>query len=161
MARLKNTIEKKMFYGASSLIFERAKSLRFNPTDAEKKISEGLRNKQLLGLKFRFQHPLSQFIADFYCHKIKLVIEIDGGIHLDEEQRQRDIGRTFELEKYGIEVMRFSNEEVLYDYEKVLEKIKKKCEKLLMLQEKQPHKGDCNPHPPSLLKEPPTHQQCG
>ena len=71
-----------MYYGASLEVMEKAKILGKSETDAEKILWERLRNKQLLGLKFRRQHPINIFIVDFYCHKIKLVVEVDGKIHL-------------------------------------------------------------------------------
>ena len=66
----------------------------------------------MLGLRFKPQHPIDIFIADFYCHPLKLVIEIDGGIHKSVDQREYDIGREAELEYWGIKVIRFTNEEV-------------------------------------------------
>ncbi len=76
MTQLKNTIERTMFYGAKPIIFERVKALRENPTKAEIALWSILRKKQMMGL--RFKHPICIFIADFYCHSIKLVIEVDN-----------------------------------------------------------------------------------
>ena len=70
-----------MFYNAKPHIFSKAQLLRNNMTNAEKLLWEKIRKKQILNLKFRSQHPIDIFIADFYCHQIKLVIEIDGEIH--------------------------------------------------------------------------------
>jgi len=131
MARLNDSLQKIMFYGATPIIFERAKAMRLNPTDAEKILWNILNKKQMLGLRFKFQHPISQFIADFYCHKIKLVIEVDGGIHIPIENKERDAGRTVELEKFGIEVIRFRNDEVINDIENVKKTIENKCRELL------------------------------
>ena len=119
---MKRTIEPDMFYGATTIIFENAKMLRNNMTQAELALW-GRINKNQLGVRFKPQHPISFFIADFYCHKHKLVIEIDGEIH--EQQIEYDEGRTFELEHYGINVIRFTNEEVLCNIDKVIEDIKK------------------------------------
>ena len=91
-------------------------------TPAETKLWENL-NKSQLGVRFKAQHPIDIFVADFYCHKFKLVIEIDGGIH--EYQQAYDDGRTAELEKWGLTVIRFTNEEVLNDIEKVVDSIKR------------------------------------
>jgi imidazole glycerol-phosphate synthase subunit HisF len=74
-----------MFDGASPLIFERAKDLRKNMTEAEKVLWFHLKQNSG-GFKFRRQHPLGIYIADFYCHKAKLVIELDGTIHDDAEE---------------------------------------------------------------------------
>lgn len=69
-----------MFYGAPPYIFEKARKLRETMTPAEQILWKYLKKRQLKGCKFRRQHPLSEFIADFYCHSLKLVIEVDGGI---------------------------------------------------------------------------------
>ena len=70
-----------MYYGATREIQEKAKFLRRSETAAEKIIWKHLKSRKLNGLKFRRQHPIFQFIADFYCHEIKLVIEVDGENH--------------------------------------------------------------------------------
>ena len=110
-----------MFYGANPEIFEKEKELRENMTDAEKMLWSRLKNKQL-GERFKPQHPIYIFIVDFYCHSHKLVIEIDGGYH--KTQLEYDNGRTFELEHFGIKVIRFTNEEVLNNIDRVLNEIK-------------------------------------
>ncbi len=93
-------------------LIEKAREYRKNQTLAEKAIWEKLfRNKQLLGYKFTRQKPLSHFIADFYCSKLLLVVEIDGEYH--NYQIARDDERTRELEEYGLKVIRFSNEDIL------------------------------------------------
>lgn len=116
-----------MFYGAKAHICEKAKSLRKNMTGAELMLGEKLKGKQVCGLRFRPQHPIDVFIVDFYCHPLKLGIEVDGGIHLTKEQQEYDVGRTGELNYWGIEVVRFSNEQIEKDIKKVFEKIKLKC----------------------------------
>ena len=110
-----------MYFGAKHGILEKAKVLRNTMTSAERILWERLRNKQVLNLRFRRQHPIDIFIADFYCHQARLVIEVDGKIH--ESQKEYDIGRSAELERYSIQVIRFTNEEVEYDIENVIEKI--------------------------------------
>jgi very-short-patch-repair endonuclease len=92
-------------------------------TEAEEILWEHLRNNKLNGLKFRRQHPLDIFIADFYCHQRKLIIELDGGIHDVLNQREYDEGRTFELEGKGFKILRFRNEEVIKDIDSVLYRI--------------------------------------
>src|SRR5688500_8665320 len=96
-----------MFFGASASIFEKAKELRNNMTESEKIVWERLNNNKLKGYKFRRQHPISNFIADFYCHKAQLVIELDGRIHNNPEQRNYDSGREFELKELGLMILRF------------------------------------------------------
>ena len=77
------------------------------------------------GIRFRRQHPISKFIVDFYCHKAKLVIEIDGEIHHQKHQAEIDEGRTYELENLDLKIIRFTNDEVIFNIEKVLSKILK------------------------------------
>ncbi len=121
----KNPTENTMFYGAEPTIFEYAKVLRKNPTIAEQTLWRYL-NKRRLGVKFRRQHPIFKYIADFYCHKLRLVIEVDGDYHLDFNQGEYDKFRTEDLSEFGIKVVRFTNEQVLNDIEPVLEQIKNK-----------------------------------
>ena len=103
-----------LFYGANKEIQERAKCLRRNLTISENILWRKIKNKKL-GYKFRRQHPIDIFIADFYCHEKKLVIEVDGEIHNNEQNKEYDINRTAELERFDIKVIRFSNDEV-YNY---------------------------------------------
>ena len=116
-----------MFYNAKPIIFERAKAMRENMTLSEKAVWELLKEKKMLGLRFKPQHPIDIFIADFYCHSLKLVIEIDDGIHKSNDQREYDIGREGELEHWGIKVIRFTNEEVKDDINLIQNKIKQIC----------------------------------
>lgn len=111
--------------GAPASSFGKAKDLRHSETEAEKLLWEKLRNNQFGGFKFRRQHPISLYIADFYCHKLRLIIEIDGEYHYTKEQIPRDEERTKILEFNGIRVIRFSNDEILSNLEKVLKEIEK------------------------------------
>ncbi len=112
-----------MWKGASPNIFSKANHLRKNMTEAESVLWEELRNKKMLGFKFRRQHPISIYIADFYCHKLKLIIEVDGKFHDNKEQQKLDLNRSKELEFQGLKIIRFSNNDVLNDLPKVLKKI--------------------------------------
>jgi cyclase len=116
-------MKKRMFYGASHLLFEKAKELRGNMTEAELVLWEYLRQHPW-GYKFRRQHPLGIYIVDFYWHKLKLVIEVDGSIHDLAAIKAADIERQRQLEMDGLIVIRFTNEEVLKTKEVVIEKIK-------------------------------------
>ncbi len=109
-----------MFYGALPIHFEFAKKLRDNQTQSELYLWEQLSRLKGLNVRFKRQHPILYFIADFYCHKAKLIIEVDGGYHNIPEQYQYDINRDAELEDVGLKVIRFSNEDVLFDIEKTL-----------------------------------------
>ena len=92
-------------------------------TETEKILWEKLRNRTVFKVKFRRQHPIGIFIVDFYCHELKLAIEIDGGIHLRKDIIEYDDGRSHDIEKYGIRILRFTNDEILSDLTKVLDEI--------------------------------------
>jgi cyclase len=115
----------KMSLGAGHLIFKNAGALRNNPTPAEMALWGYLRGGQL-NTKFRRQHPLGLYIADFYSHQHKLVIELDGGIHLRPDVLANDIEREQYLRSEGLRVLRFTNEQIFNQLEKVLEQIKEK-----------------------------------
>jgi very-short-patch-repair endonuclease len=99
-----------------------AKQLRQKMTEAEKLLWSRIRNRQL-GVKFRRQTPISRYIADFYCHEHKLIIELDGSQHL--EQAEYDQIRTDYFNAQGISVLRFWNHEVMFQLDDVLAMIKK------------------------------------
>ena len=130
MKKLKPNHDDGMWKGAPSDSFSKAQFLRRNETIAEKLLWEKLRNNQLGGLKFRRQHPVNIYIADFYCHKFKLIIEIDGDYHNQEEQKQKDKVRTEVLRLNDLKIIRFKNEEVEQDINQVLTTIKNKIEQL-------------------------------
>ena len=117
------SLERTMFYGASSEIFVRASFLRRNMTQSEKVLWEKLRNNKLNGYRFKAQHPIAKFIVDFYCHKALLIIEIDGSVHDKEEVKEHDENRSLEIEKFGLKIVRFSNDQILNEIEAVLKKI--------------------------------------
>lgn len=123
MVRLNNTHEYEFYYGASAETKAKAKELRGRITSSEKLLWNKLRNRQIKGLKFRRQHPVDIFILDFYCHEIKLAIEVDGGIHLSSQQKEWDDNRSYELKELGINVIRFANEQVMNDVDLVVEDI--------------------------------------
>jgi len=100
-----------------------SRNLRSNMTDAEILLWSRLRGKQVKSLQFYRQKIIDNYIADFYCPKAKLVIEVDGGQHYDIEGREKDRERDGYMTKAGITVLRFSNSEVLRDIEAVLEMI--------------------------------------
>jgi len=120
-----------MFYGAKPAIFEKAKMLRKNMTKHEVILWGALKGNKLLGLRFKAQHPIDKFIADFYCHKVSLVVEIDGNNHLMKDQAEYDQGRTYEMESLGLSVIRLTNDEIDSDLKEVVRKLKKECESIL------------------------------
>lgn len=117
--------DESMWKGATRSTFNFAKQLRSNMTDAEKVLWEELRKNKLEGYKFRRQHPLQNYVADFYCHAIRLVIEVDGDNHLTKEQIKIDKERTEILNSNGIDIIRFTNKEVIEELDEVIKKIKK------------------------------------
>jgi phosphoribosylformimino-5-aminoimidazole carboxamide ribotide isomerase len=119
-----------MFYKAGPLIFKKAEELRNRQTDTEELLWNFLRQNQL-GIKFRRQHPASNYVLDFYAHKIKLAIEIDGSIHELEEVKSNDKERQTYLESLGISFLRFTNKEVKESLYSVIQKINHKTNELL------------------------------
>ena len=111
-----------MHYGASPVLFELAGELRARMTEAEEVLWNLIKINEW-HLKFRRQHPIANYIADFYCHTVKLVIELDGGYHENKEVKVYDEAREKDIKEYGITVLRFTNEEVLHNIEEVLTKI--------------------------------------
>ena len=95
-------------------------------TDAEKLLWSKIRRKQLKGYQFYRQKIIGNYIADFYCPKLKLVIEVDGGQHYSAEGQQNDRMRDAYMTGIGITVVRFSDRDVLKKFESVLEEIWKK-----------------------------------
>jgi very-short-patch-repair endonuclease len=128
------SVEYPMYFGATPDIFKKAKELRKAETEAEKILWARLCKNQIMGLQFRRQHPINKFIADFYCAKIKLVIEVDGSIHELPENQLYDIGRSEIFNDFGITVIRFSNEQIVEDIETIIIKIKN-CVKPLLTEE--------------------------
>jgi very-short-patch-repair endonuclease len=89
-----------------------------------------LRNRKCLGFKFIRQRIISSYIADFYCHELHLVIEIDGGVHDLESHKEYDAIRTSEFESYGLTVIRYSNNDILYHLSNTLEHLKINLKKI-------------------------------
>ncbi|MFY9822098.1 MAG: DUF559 domain-containing protein [Thermoanaerobaculia bacterium] len=90
----------------------RAKRLRRICTPTEEALWEHLRDRKLLGLKFRRQVPIGPYVADFYCYELKLVLELDGSIHEEGSQISHDMNRDANLEALGFRVLRFTNRDV-------------------------------------------------
>jgi len=118
------SIKQDMFLGASPKLFGFAKQLRLHETEAEKLLWSRLSCKRL-GVKFRRQHPIHSYVADFYCHSHKLVVEVDGPIHDSVEKKLYDATRTSCFNEFKIRVVRFTNDQILNDIETALENIKK------------------------------------
>ena len=112
-----------MYFGAKQSIFKLAKELRKSETEAEKILWSKLNRNQILGLQFRRQHPINIFIADFYCVRIKLIIEVDGSIHEIVENQEHDLGRAQILNDFGITLIRFSNKQIFDEIDSTVEQI--------------------------------------
>jgi very-short-patch-repair endonuclease len=112
-----------MHLGSKGNTFKNANILKKEMTEAEIILWNALRNCRLNGFKFRRQHPVLRFIADFYCHEAKLIVEIDGDIHNNFTRQEYDEGRSNELNEYGIKVIRFSNNDVMNKLNEVLQRI--------------------------------------
>jgi len=101
----------------------RARSLRREGSEAERRLWAHLANRRLQGLKFRRQHPEPPFVLDFYCHEARLAVEVDGGQHGEPDGRLRDRSRDRVLARRGILVLRFWANETLQETEAVLETV--------------------------------------
>jgi adenine-specific DNA-methyltransferase len=101
----------------------RARALRQEQTDAERKMWKLFHIRRFAGAKFRRNHPIGKYFADFCCLKARLIIEIDRGQHADETQAQYDRRRTVYVRSQGFRVIRFWNEQIFKESESVLERI--------------------------------------
>lgn len=114
--------------GNAMLAYEKAlkplsRNLRSNMTDAETMLWSRLRSRQIRGKQFYRQKIIGEYIADFYCPKSKLVIEVDGGQHYTEEGKEKDRQRDEQMTEVGVRVLRFSDRDVLENIDAVMEKI--------------------------------------
>lgn len=114
---------------ATAIDIDHAKSLRANITEAERRVWNRLRNRQIQNLKFRRQHPVMGYILDFACEEVKLAIELDGGQHNDPEKLATDAKRTELLGKAGWQVLRFWNNEVMDNIDEVFMAIEEALKK--------------------------------
>lgn len=104
-------------------LIEYARELRKNQTDAENLLWQLLRNRRIADAKFRRQHPIGNYIADFYCHEHKLIIELDGSQHHTEAGKAKDAQRDAFMAQQGLRVLRFDNRQMLTETEAVLQVI--------------------------------------
>lgn len=111
---------------------EKRRTLRKNQTYAENVLWQQLRNRQVLGIKFRRQYSVDHFVIDFYAPEIKLAIELDGAIHKFEEQKENDAARQEYIERFGFKFIRIKNEELLNNPNKALGRIEQKINELKM-----------------------------
>ena len=123
MAKLRGQEDYPIYFGAGPEILRIAGDLRKSMTPAEKVLWERLRNRQVSGLRFRRQHPIKDFVVDFFCYDALLVIEVDGTVHDETSQKERDEQRTIILQKLGLKEIRFTNYEVIHHTDQVIKKI--------------------------------------
>ena len=119
-------MEEKINYRGGSYytsLLEQVRELRKNQTEAEEIFWEIVRNRGFLGLKFRRQHQVGRFIVDFFCASKNLIVEIDGEIHLNPEQRERDKSRDHYLKELEYKTLRFSNDDIYNNIMEVLDEI--------------------------------------
>jgi very-short-patch-repair endonuclease len=125
MVLIKGKEDYPFYFGASRDLLSRAGSLRREMTNAENILWQKLRNKQIDGFRFRRQHPIDTFVADFFCYQAMLVVEVDGNVHADHSQAERDIERTRILNRHQIRVIRFTNDQVEKNINFVLNEIRR------------------------------------
>ena len=123
MAYIGKTRDHAFHFYADQTTIKLAKELRRKMTPFEKVLWQRLRTNKIAGLKFRRQHPIKFYIADFYCHAARLVIEVDGPVHGRIERREHDQQRSGIIEEFGIMILRFSNDEIRYHLKQVLKTI--------------------------------------
>jgi very-short-patch-repair endonuclease len=101
-----------------------ARHLRKSVTSAEERAWWLLRNRRVMGLKFRRQHPVGKYIVDFYCAQARLAIEIEGSVHAQPGQMRKDMAKDAYLGRMGIRVLRLPNGMVLDDPDTFLRKVR-------------------------------------
>lgn len=118
------------------------KFLRTIMTKSEVVLWKNLKGKQFLNLKFRRQFGIGNYIVDFYCPEIKLVIEVDGSTHYEEEVFEKDLKKDEYIQKFGINLFRINSEEIFNNLKEVLFRLENICNEI---------KSKTSPHP-SLLR---------
>jgi very-short-patch-repair endonuclease len=134
MAYLGLTSKPVHLFGADNNTIHKARDLRKRMTPAERILWSCLRKNQVQGCRFRRQHPLGYYIADFYCVEIKLVIEIDGTSHNGKEEYDEQREKT--IKDYGLVIIRFTNEQVFTELNFVINTIRSKANEIRFLNRK-------------------------
>jgi len=123
LAKLGGQEDYPIYFGAGPEILRIAGDLRKSMTPAERLLWKEIRNRKINGFSFRRQHPVKDFVVDFFCYHAMLIIEIDGDVHDDAYQKERDDERMKIIKKLGINEIRFKNEEVINNLEQVIKRI--------------------------------------
>jgi len=125
MVFLRKTRDYLLHLEADEETFRLARILRNSMTEVEIKLWQAIKNRKISSLKFRRQHPIHYYIADFYCHEKRLIIEVDGEIHKRRSVKEHDENRSAELDRLGITVIRFTNDQVIKSLPEVLKEIER------------------------------------
>lgn len=128
----------------------RARVLRRNMTPAEEKLWQQLRAGRLEGFHFRRQQIIDRFIVDFYCHAVDIVVEVDGSVHLDQQEYDQE--RDIYLTDLGLTVLRFTNNDINQNLETVLATILQACQQPASPPDDRQGQGETHPNP-SLKEE--------
>ncbi|MGC4042739.1 MAG: endonuclease domain-containing protein [Armatimonas sp.] len=115
---------RRLWRGVSPELRNITQEHRQNLTEAEQTLWKALQSGQLNGIRFRCQHAWETFIFDFYCPKRRLIIEVDGGYHSEPDQKEKDQYRDTYLVAHGVQILRFTNEQIFHELPSVLEQIK-------------------------------------
>ncbi|MBN1476661.1 endonuclease domain-containing protein [Candidatus Sumerlaeota bacterium] len=129
-----------------------ARQLRRAMTPSEQRLWDALRSRQLRGHKFRRQRPIEGFIADLCCDALRLIVEVDGGVHRMREQLEQDLTRESILRDQGFTVLRVTADEVMRDLDAVLGKIGEMIEAIESERKSSPQRP---PHPPTPQRSSP------
>lgn len=100
-----------------------ARDLRHRQTEAEKRLWQALRGGRCGGFKFRRQHSIGPYVADFCCESLRLIVELDGAVHDEPERQLRDLEREEDLRRRGFQILRFKNDVVITETTRVIEAI--------------------------------------
>ena len=129
LGRKQDVMSKPLIQGnRSPQKISRARELRQQQTVSEQYLWQNLRNNRLDGFHFRRQHVIDGFIVDFYCHQLRLVVEVDGPVH--QYQQDYDKERAHILHQHELHLIRFTDAEVMEEMETVLRKLRITCQKL-------------------------------
>lgn len=114
---------RKNYNKSSQVIMLKARELRKSQTTAEKILWQYIRNRLFKGLKFRRQYVIGMYITDFYCPEKRLIIELDGSIHDESKQIEKDLDRENNLKYLNFNIIRFKNIEIIRNINNVLKKL--------------------------------------
>jgi very-short-patch-repair endonuclease len=140
---------------STPLNYARAKRMRSEPVDAERKLWGALRNRTLGGLKFYRQVPIGPYIVDFVCHAHGVVVELDGGTHGEDREIAHDESRTRYLESRGLKVHRVNNSELYRNIGAALDGIYAVVTERAVVPKEMRHWLPKGPHPPTALRQAP------